>query len=227
MSEAEVSVAGYCQGDADHRIIDCDNRYLAILELERAEVIGRTALDLTFHIDRRINAIMLGRLASGGAAFSITKRYVRGDGSLFWVTNHVAPVAGKGKARSCAICVPAYTPVTSAGLASNIRAVRCLGAAFVAAKRTIDEKIFSAPAVEILLKLYAAELEGRSMTGEGLAHSLGLSTTVALRWLLALAQRKLIEVEHDAPATLTAHFRIGRRCELAFDEIIALSGQVR
>jgi PAS domain S-box-containing protein len=92
MSRVVVRTAAQCLADADHRLIACDDAYLELLGRERREVIGRRILDLTYAPDRPANALMLKGLASEGRAFSITKRYVRGDGDLIWVTNGVGSV---------------------------------------------------------------------------------------------------------------------------------------
>lgn len=100
MQTASAFTVAHCLADADHRILSCDDAYIELLARERSEIIGAHPLDLTFTLDRALNATMLAGLAHSDAAFTITKRYVRGDGSLLWVTNTVAPVRdGVGRAR--------------------------------------------------------------------------------------------------------------------------------
>jgi hypothetical protein len=108
-------------------------------------------------------------------------------------------------------------------LTRNASAVRRLCAGFLAAKQLVGADLVSAPAVEILLELYIAEVEGRCLSGDEIAAAIQLSVANTLRWLRILAGRALIEVERGEPIAADARFRVARRCELALEGLIARS----
>lgn len=221
MDNAYAEPIAYCLGDQDHRIIACDDAFCELLALERSDIVGRHPVDLTHPLDRGLNTSLLQRLASDGTAFSVTKRYVRGDGSLIWVTNGVAPVRdGSGPARISATSTRASRPATRSALVRNVAAARRLCTAFLVGKNLFGSHVVSAPGAELLLHLYAAEIEGSSLTGEALARAVGQSTAVTLRWLKLLVSAGLVDVERDEPATLLAAFRIAKRCEMMLDALI-------
>ena len=221
MNTAQAEPVAHCLADQDHRIIACDDAYCALLGIDRANVIGRHPLDLTHPLDRGLNGVLLDSLASGGAAFSITKRYVRGDGGLIWVTNRVAPVRdGIGPARISATSMRADSLVTRSALARNVTAARRLCAAFLIGKNLFGSELVSAPGAELLLQLYTAEIEGKSLDGEALASAVQLSVAATIRWLKLLVASGLVEVERSEPITAGAAFRIAKNCEMMLDALI-------
>lgn len=225
MVAVEVSAVAQCLADADHRLVACDDAYLELLGRERSDVIGCHVLDLTYAPDRPINAIMLRSLASAGQAFSITKRYVRGDGGLVWVTNGVGSIRdGTGRAIVCATSRAVESPVNRDALVRNVAAARRLCAAFLAGKQLFGADLVSAPAAELLLELYVAEIEGRSLSVDELASAIELGRASTRRWLAILKARGLIEVEGHAPVPAEVSFRISQRCELALEGLIAYTG---
>lgn len=54
------------------------------------------------------------------------------------------------------------------------------------------EQLFSDPAWDILLELYAAKLGGRTMTSSQLAMAIGVPDSTSGRWITALRNRRLI-----------------------------------
>jgi PAS domain S-box-containing protein len=225
MITAEASVVAHCLADAEHRIVWCDDAYTELLRRDRQEIIGKHPLDFTHALDRGLNATMLGRLASEGTAFSITKRYLRGDGALIWVSNTVAPAHdGHGPRPVCVTCRPVADPVNTSALARNMRAARQLCTAFIIGKELFGADLITAPAAETLLLLYTAEIEGTHPTGYDLARSLDVGAAPMIRWLKLLLQRGLIEVERGESVSLAASFRLAKGCEQALDALIVTTG---
>ena len=62
----------------------------------------------------------------------------------------------------------------------------------------LGESLFSEPAWDILLELYAAELGGRSMTLSDLARAIDTPASVAARWQAALEDHGLTRSTVDA-----------------------------
>lgn len=221
MDRAQAELVAHCIADQDHRIIACDDAYCELIGLDRHEIVGLHPLDLTHPLDRDLNGVLLDGLASSGSAFSITKRYVRGDRGLIWVTNGVAPVRdGLGPERIAATSKRVASPVTRSALARNIAAARRLCLAFLMGKNLFGSELVSAPGAELLLQLYSAELEGQCLNGDDLAARVHLSGAATLRWLKLLVESGLVEVERAEPVAATASFRIAKRCEMMLDALI-------
>jgi DNA-binding MarR family transcriptional regulator len=58
-------------------------------------------------------------------------------------------------------------------------------------------ELFSEPAWDILLELYAAKMAGRRVSVSELATTIGTPPTTAVRWITALTARGLVESETD------------------------------
>lgn len=115
-------------------------------------------------------------------------------------------------------------PVEQLGKALNIGAARRLSAAFAIGRQFFGADLVSAPAAEVLLRLYAAEIEGRYLTADDLASAIRLSSAVMLRWIAILLGRRLVELEDDVPLTIGAPLRITTTCEAALDDLFSRVG---
>lgn len=199
-----------CITDEACRILLADDAYLELLARRRDEVLGRSALDFTAPGDRAINHLLLQRLERQGRAFTITKRYVRSDGTLQWVSNHVSAFCdGSGTRRFVATCQPQRAASAATGAVARARQealalIRTMGAA----KHAFGEDLIGSPALEILLHLHIAELEGRSLTPHCLARLIRQSDAATLRWARVLGQRHLAEPERDGPLDSAMPLRI-------------------
>lgn len=219
---AEGFEVAHCLGDADQRILSIDQSFLELLGRDRKEVVGRRGISFTLPDDRPLNSTLLTRLETESVPFSITKRYVRSDGSLLWVNNTVSKFRdGAGPVRLLVTSRATGQPAIDGVLARNLRMARRLCAAIDAGKTAFGADLLSAPPTETLLLLYTAELEGTVLTGEQLAERLGLPWSATVRWLRVLIERGLIEVEGDAPLVAEAPLRIGRGCETRLGRLLA------
>lgn len=84
---AEAATFGHIITALDQTILEIDDGYAEIVGRERCDVIGQQALSFTYDEDVVRNQPMLSRLADTGPAFTITKRYWKGDRSIVWVRN--------------------------------------------------------------------------------------------------------------------------------------------
>lgn len=225
MERAHAFTIAHCVADTDYRVLVCDQAYLDLVQRERSEVVGSNVLDLTFHLDRPLNARMLDTLTRSGTPFAMTKRYIRGDGSTLWVSNTVARVEGEpGNIRLCATSTALGPNLHRPTLTVNAVAVQKLCAAFAVGKQFFGPDLISAPAAEILLRVYAAELEGYAPAAHELACALRLSSGAAARWLKLLQVRGLIEADDAASASDATTFRIARPSHQALEELIRRIG---
>jgi PAS domain S-box-containing protein len=70
-------------------ITDLDESFLKLVGTGASALEDSSLLEITHQADRRRNLDLLIELRQTGCPFSITKRYVRPDGRVVWVHNHV------------------------------------------------------------------------------------------------------------------------------------------
>lgn len=70
-----------------------------------------------------------------------------------------------------------------------------------AREAVFGQDLFSDPAWDILLELYAASLNGRGVTLADLAIAIRAPLPTAARWIAALKERALVELSSDPPVS--------------------------
>ena len=209
-----------CITDERWRIVSADDAYLELLARPRIEVIGRSPLEFTAPGDQVVNDMLLHRLVRHGHAFQITKRYVRGDGQLQWVCNHVSAFAdGCGEKRLIATCEPQPDPPATCAEARLRQHATTLLQTVGAAKHAFGADLIGSPALEALLHLYLAEMEGRSLTPRCIAALIRHSEAATLRWIKVLEQRRLAEVERNTPVDMGAPMRISGMAQQMMEDV--------
>lgn len=164
---------------------------------------------------------MPGRLSNADGSFAIGRRHVPGVGASIRAAVMVALVRnGAGTLRTLEANMRVASPPSGSALARNVAAARRMCAAFVIGKKLFGSDLVTAPPAEILLQLYTAELEGRSVTGTALASVLQISEATLVRWLHVLKQRGLIDLDEEGPVDVAASYRIAKSCEMALDALI-------
>ncbi|HXG66166.1 MAG TPA: PAS domain S-box protein, partial [Blastocatellia bacterium] len=84
--------AGIAQTDLTGKFVMVNERYCEIVGYTAAELCRMRMQDITHPDDLPRNVELFQKLASGGADFTIEKRYRRKDGSEVWVNNSVSAV---------------------------------------------------------------------------------------------------------------------------------------
>ena len=124
----ETTHVGHVITDVEGRFLDFDRRYCAILDYGRDELLSMTLRRVTHPDDMPRNAALLRRLLSDDEPFTIRKRYVRRDGSVVWVENHVSMLTGAavdGAVRLCAASTFTWTaPHSLASTATYCQTLR-------------------------------------------------------------------------------------------------------
>ena len=219
---SDVKPVGTVVVDLHQRIVHIDDQFLDIVGRDRDALIGQQALSFTYAEDVAANQPALDRLIAGGPGFTITKRYMRGDGAVIWVKNHVMKITnGMGSPLICATTERSGRPFASERLTRNYRAARQLCRGLVAGRRQLTPAIVQAPAIEALLLLYRAEIEGQSINVEQLAMQTGSAPTVMLRWVKLLQGRDLIVAEQPGPIGSRTCVRISASGERKLDGLLA------
>jgi len=181
-----------CLTDEHLRIVDADDDYVAALGYTRDALIGRDVLSLTHPDDRDFNRQCAEALKSGGAPYSITKRYVRIDGQPLWVTNHISLFHAGGTRRMMATVELRDGPPPE-----DERRLLRKAAQRILAKRRLrhdhfEHDLFGEPAFDLLLDLFAQDLAGRDSYTTSAAVASGAPLTTALRQIAMLVERGLI-----------------------------------
>lgn len=218
----DVEQVGTVISDVGQRILHVDDRYTQIIGRESASLVGRKALSFTYVEDLPSNQPALDRLSTDGSGFTITKRYVRGDGGLVWVRNHVTKISdGIGPAVLCATTQQIERPFGSERLTRNYTVAQRLCSALVFGRRQMTPEVFSAPAIEALLWLYRAEIEGKSLRVEELAALTSTPSSVMIRWVALLEKRELVSCEHPGSMSGGTFVRISVDGERKLDSLLS------
>lgn len=218
----QVLAIGISIADADQTILDVDDVFQNMVGRTRKELLGRKALSFTFQADLKVNRPALNELAVGGPAFRITKRYVQADGDIIWVENHVSKIQGpRGQALISASTRTIDRPTGADALSFNYEWVRRACAFLVGGRRRLGGDVVFAPATEALLRLYRAELEGRSLNVDQLASESACSPSVMQRWVKLLLERDLIELEEPGSPLGGNFVRLSVTTERTLDGLLS------
>ncbi|HZY64072.1 MAG TPA: PAS domain S-box protein [Edaphobacter sp.] len=88
----EQSAEGIALTDLTGRFMMVNECYCNVVGRSQEELLTMNKLDLTAPADLEESRRLLHALAAGGPNFVIEKRYVKPDGSLVWVRNHISAI---------------------------------------------------------------------------------------------------------------------------------------
>lgn len=86
------SGAGLAETNADGRFVWANDRYCEIVGRSREELVKLRLHDIAHPDDHQQILPMFTRLVTAGGPHSFEERYVRGDGSIVWVTKTASPI---------------------------------------------------------------------------------------------------------------------------------------
>jgi diguanylate cyclase (GGDEF)-like protein/PAS domain S-box-containing protein len=81
----EQAAVGIIHASFEGRILRCNARFAAIIDYPAEDIPGLTVQQITAPEDIAASSAVMQRVASGTGAEAREKRYIRKDGSLFWV----------------------------------------------------------------------------------------------------------------------------------------------
>jgi two-component system, LuxR family, sensor kinase FixL len=102
------SGAGLAETDETGRFVAMNDRYCEIVGRSRGSLLGLRLQDITHPEDLEQSRPLFKRLVNQDEMFSIEERYIKGDGSVVWVTKTASPIktrTGKSVALVVAIDV--------------------------------------------------------------------------------------------------------------------------
>jgi PAS domain S-box-containing protein len=211
-----LDTVGHALIDEAGDILSVNDAFSAIIGAPAQKLVGRSVEELTAPPDREECAIAIGKLRQTGRSFTISKRFIRADGSLVWVTNFVsiARIAIDRQILTASI-VPVSNP---SQYRSPARLMQCAKSILEQRKQlslAFGSGLAPDPAWDVLLLAYVAEGEGASLMARDLAPSFGESQAQLSRWVVLLLESGLMEIEgldggsalqfqSDLPLRLTA-----------------------
>jgi len=99
------AAAGVAHTDLEGRITVANARFALIAGHTPEALVGTSAFALVHPDDRARNVEAFRRMARDGAPFEMEKRYVRGDGSVVWVSTSVTAVLDAGGRPIAAVAI--------------------------------------------------------------------------------------------------------------------------
>lgn len=188
--------SGHVLIGSEGQLLSLDRNFGEIMQAEPASLVGRLVMDVTAPADRLECSQAIARLRRTRQPFEISKRFVRDNGSLVWVTNTVSMVDhGRDENLMVATIAPISDPQGARAPARLLECARMLIDLRGDRATVVDSSIFSDTAWDIILWAYVAEAEGRAITVPALAATLGISPVRAERWIRVLIGQGSIEIE--------------------------------
>jgi PAS domain S-box-containing protein len=185
-------------------ILSANKAFCDIIAAPAEDIVHRLVSDITAPPDREECAIAIERLRRTHQTFSISKRFIRADESLIWVTNTVSIMTtGTGEPVIVASIVPITDPAQYRSPAQLMRCARFMVTARSQRRIMFSQALVSDPGWDVLLGLYVAEGEGASLTGEGIAAMTAISARQLSHWVAILMECHLIEIEGDQPEAIS------------------------
>jgi len=103
---ADQMLAGIAEGDSEGRFSLVNERFCNLTGYSKTELLKMQVRDITYPDDWPLNRELHRRLFETGESFFMEKRYLRKDGSVIWVHNHVSPIRNaQGKVGECVAVV--------------------------------------------------------------------------------------------------------------------------
>jgi len=192
--------AGHVLIGTQGEMLSVDRGFCALMQTDAAAIVGRLVLDVTAPPDRAECALAIGMLRETLQPFSISKRFIREDGTMLWVTNTVSITSpGAAPQTIVATIVPIDDPAQYRSPARLLECAQLLLESRIDRSLAFDHTLFSDPAWAMLLAAYIAEAEGKAVDCASFAVSAGMTLPVSRRWLRLLVERDLIEMEAGTP----------------------------
>lgn len=189
---ASVTSVGHCITRADMRIIDADAYFCDLFGVDAESLHGRSALDLTHPDDRVCNRERLEDLHRTGRPFAITKRYLRPDGTSFWVRNHVSKYYADRRGDTLMATVEAVAAVPAAIQSALLKLAKRVQHRRQVRGACFGTEIASDAALDMLIELFVKRCKNAPVCVSDLCHACFTPYTTALRELGRLESEGLL-----------------------------------
>ncbi|MES3055606.1 hypothetical protein C8J46_11170 [Sphingomonas sp. PP-F2F-A104-K0414] len=191
--------AAHCVSSLEGTILHADQGFLDLLKRCEDEVIGISYRQITDPRDLERSADMLALLKEGAAPVRLQKRYLRPDGTSIAANLLVTRFSGPDRLISTLFWHDNGRDPPPARLWEAALRIRHVHDARI---RLFGADLSTDPIGSVLIGIYLAEAEGRSIGLSKIATYAGIANSTAARWIEVLQQRGIVEGEHDATIDL-------------------------
>jgi len=218
-----MAESGHVLIGTEGRFLDVDTAFGALMRSSPDALIGRAVLEVTAPADRAECSSAIARLRRTRQPFRRSKRFVRDDGSLVWVTNSVSITGGSSAAP---IIIATIEPIEAPRLirspATLLQAAHFLNLSRRERAQVCGDDLASEPAWELLLAAYIQEAQGGVFDVAAMAARGGMSPRSAARWLGVLLDRDLFELELRQNRFGLKAYRLTAAAHRRFEEYLSL-----
>ena len=185
---------GHSIADSSGMLLTMDNAVADFLQRSKAELRGLSYADITHPDDRSANVGRIRLLSFGEAPLRVRKRYILPSGGHVWATVQVSKFQiGQDQGRLVGTIFGLDFKERRAPPEALWVAAKAQSKLILQRNAALGADMFSDGAWTVLLCLYLAEAEGRSIDHASQTAPMGLSAISVARWLRALRSRSLIE----------------------------------
>ena len=191
--------AAHCVSSLDGIILHADQGFLDLLKRSENDVIGISYRQITDPRDLQRSADMLAVLKEGAAPVRLQKRYLRPDGTSIAANLLITRFSGPDRLISTLFWHDDGRDLPPARLWEAALRIRHVHDARV---RLFGADLSTDPIGSLLIGIYLAEAEGRSIGLNNIATYAGIANSTAARWVTVLQQRGIIERAEDTTIDL-------------------------
>ncbi|MEE8610507.1 MAG: helix-turn-helix domain-containing protein [Sphingomonas aquatilis] len=186
--------AAHCVSSLDGVILQADQAFLDLLKREESDVIGASFRDITDPRDLQRSVDMLAMLEDGAAPLRFQKRYLRPDGTTIAANLLVTRFSDPDRLIATLFWRDNGRQLPPARLWATALSIRHVHETRV---RLFGPDLSTDPIGSILIGVYLAEAEGRSIGISQIAAYAGIARSTTQRWVAVLQQRGIIERDGD------------------------------
>ena len=186
--------SGHTVSTLEGIILKADQGFLDLVQRTEASINGVSYKTLTDPRDLARSAGMLVDLKDGAAPVRLQKRYIRPDGSSVAANLLVTRFSDPDRLISTLYWRENSRPLPPARLWEAALRIRSVHAARV---QLFGNDLSTDPVGSLLVCIYLAEAEGRSLGISEVAAYANVAQSTAARWLKVLQEKRMVETRAD------------------------------
>lgn len=187
--------SAHCVSTVEGVILAGDRGFCDLLQREEADFVGRSYKLFTDPRDMDRSNRMLSVLEDGAAPVRLQKRYIRPDGSSVAANLFVTRFSNPDRLVGTLFWRDHGRQLPPARLWEAALRIRHVHTARV---KLFGNELSTDPVGSLLVGIYLAEAEGRSLALAEIAEYAGMAQTAASRWLKLLQERGFVEAAAEA-----------------------------